>query len=155
MSTTTPVNAVGTTRTVNVVDTSNRQVGATSLDKDTFLKLLVAQLRFQNPLNPSDPTEFMSQTAQFTLVEQMENMAKSTASVTLSQQLSTASTMVGRQITWLKSGAPATGIVDSARIVDGVPVLMVGKDQVPLTTIQSVTNAPAAAAKTVAATTTS
>jgi flagellar basal-body rod modification protein FlgD len=142
MSAVSAVNSTATTRTPTVVDNSNKQVGATALDKDTFLKLLVAQLRFQNPLNPSDPTEFMSQTAQFTLVEQMENMAKAQASVTLSQQLSTASTMVGKQITWLKSGKPATGIVDSAKIVDGVPVLMVGKDQVPLTTIQSVTNAP-------------
>ena len=144
------INAINsTTRTPNVVDTTNnKQVGATSLDKDTFLKLLVAQLRFQNPLNPSDPTEFMSQTAQFTLVEQMENMAKAQASVTLSTQLSTASNMVGKQITWLEKGKPATGIVDSAKIVDGVPVLMVGKTQVPLTTIQTVANAPAAPAAT-------
>lgn len=145
MSAISAINA-GTSTNTNVVDSSQKQVGATALDKDTFLKLLVAQLRFQNPLNPSDPTEFMSQTAQFTLVEQMENMAKAQASVTLSQQLSTASAMVGKQITWLKSGKSVTGIVDSAKIVDGVPVLMVGKDQVPLTTIQSVTNAPATTA---------
>ena len=144
------INAINTsTNAAKVVDnTSTKQVGPTSLDKDTFLKLLVAQLRFQNPLNPSDPTEFMSQTAQFTLVEQMENMAKAQASVTLSTQLSTASNMVGKQITWLEKGKPATGIVDSAKIVDGVPVLMVGKTQVPLTTIQTVANAPAKPAAT-------
>ncbi len=140
------INSTTSTNAAKIVDSGQKQVGATALDKDTFLKLLVAQLRFQNPLNPSDPTEFMSQTAQFTLVEQMENMAKAQASVTLSQQLSTASAMVGKQITWLKSGKSVTGIVESAKIVDGTPVLMVGKDQVPLTTIQSVTNAPAKAA---------
>lgn len=144
------INAINTsTNAAKVVDnTSTKQVGATSLDKDIFLKLLVAQLRFQNPLNPSDPTEFMSQTAQFTLVEQMENMAKAQASVTLSTQLSTASNMVGKQITWLEKGKSVTGIVDAAKIVDGVPVLMVGKTQVPITTIQTVTNAPAKPAAT-------
>lgn len=39
--------------------------------KDTFLKLLVAQIRNQNPLNPSDSTQFLTQLAQFSQLEQM------------------------------------------------------------------------------------
>jgi flagellar basal-body rod modification protein FlgD len=39
-------------------------------DKATFLKLLVAQLRFQNPLNPADGIQFVTQLAQFTQLEQ-------------------------------------------------------------------------------------
>jgi flagellar basal-body rod modification protein FlgD len=41
------------------------------LNKDTFLKLLVAQIRNQNPLNPSDGVQFVSQLAQFSELEQM------------------------------------------------------------------------------------
>ena len=44
------------------------------LGKDQFLQLLVAQLRNQDPLNPSDPREFASQLAQFSSLEQMVNM---------------------------------------------------------------------------------
>lgn len=44
------------------------------LSKDTFLKLLVAQIRYQNPLNPADGVEFLSQLAQFTELEQMMGM---------------------------------------------------------------------------------
>jgi flagellar basal-body rod modification protein FlgD len=39
--------------------------------KDTFLKLLVAQLRFQNPMSPADPGDFLAQSAQFTMVERL------------------------------------------------------------------------------------
>ena len=42
------------------------------MGKDAFLKLLVAQLRYQDPMNPADGTEFISQTAQFTVVERLE-----------------------------------------------------------------------------------
>jgi len=44
-------------------------------DKDTFLKLLVAQLKYQNPMEPVDSSQFMAQTAQFTMVEKLEAMA--------------------------------------------------------------------------------
>ncbi len=42
--------------------------------KDTFMKLLVAQIRNQNPLNPQDGTQFVSQLAQFTTLEQSTQM---------------------------------------------------------------------------------
>ena len=44
--------------------------------KDTFLKLLVAQIKNQNPLNPADGVEFLSQLAQFTGLEQSMEMRK-------------------------------------------------------------------------------
>lgn len=47
------------------------------LDKDAFLKLMMVQLQNQNPLNPQDNTEYMSQMAQFSSVEQLSNIASS------------------------------------------------------------------------------
>lgn len=45
------------------------------LDKDAFLKLMMIQLQNQNPLNPTDNTEYMNQMAQFSSVEQLTNIA--------------------------------------------------------------------------------
>jgi flagellar basal-body rod modification protein FlgD len=45
-----------------------------TVDKQTFLKLLVSQIKNQNPLNPTDGTQFLSQLAQFSELEQMINV---------------------------------------------------------------------------------
>ncbi|TCL56591.1 flagellar basal-body rod modification protein FlgD [Kineothrix alysoides] len=60
-----------------------------TLDKDAFLGLLVAQMKYQDPLEPTSNTEFVAQYAQFSSLEQMQNM-----SATL--ELSRASTLVGQ-----------------------------------------------------------
>ena len=72
---------------------------ATSLDKDTFLKLLVAQMKYQNPMSPSDPQQWMAQTAQFTMVEKLDVLAKSNAEVGQWQRAMSATLMVGQEIT--------------------------------------------------------
>jgi len=62
-----------------------------TMDKEAFLKLLVAQMKYQDPLEPTSNTEFVSQYAQFSSLEQMQNM-----SATL--ELSRASTLVGQTV---------------------------------------------------------
>lgn len=47
------------------------------LDKDAFLKLMMVQLQNQNPLEPTDSTQYMNQMAQFSSVEQLTNIASS------------------------------------------------------------------------------
>ena len=63
----------------------------TGMDKDAFLKLLVAQMKYQDPLEPTSNTEFISQYATFSQVEQMQNMAAT-------MELSRASSMVGKLV---------------------------------------------------------
>jgi|SRR6476646_2945117 len=58
-------------------------------NKDTFLKLLVAQMRNQNPLNPTDGVQFVSQLAQFSSLEQNVQMSSTLEAIrsTLDQRL--------------------------------------------------------------------
>lgn len=56
---------------------ASKDAGGT-LDKDAFLQLLVAQMKYQDPLEPTDNTEYVSQLATFSELEEMQNMVKST-----------------------------------------------------------------------------
>ncbi|NOY13967.1 MAG: flagellar hook assembly protein FlgD [Deltaproteobacteria bacterium] len=65
---------------ISTGDTSPRfktETQDASMGKDDFLKLLVAQLQNQDPMNPADPTEFTSQLAQFSQLEQLSNINSS------------------------------------------------------------------------------
>lgn len=55
-----------------IKSTSNSS--SSSLDKDAFLQLLVAQMKYQDPLNPSTDTQYVSQLATFSQLEQMQNL---------------------------------------------------------------------------------
>lgn len=60
----------------NTTPTNNRPdtKGTDALGKDAFLKLLVTQMQCQDPLNPSSDTEYISQLAQFSSLEEMQNL---------------------------------------------------------------------------------
>lgn len=103
------------------------------LDQDAFLKLLVAQLKYQDPLKPADPGDFMAQTAQFTMVERLEQMSKQGQETAWAQSISTAGSLLDKEVTFLRTdGTTGTGRVSSAiPTLDGV-VLMIGTEEVPL-----------------------
>ncbi len=61
------------------------------MDKDAFLQLLVAQMQYQDPLEPTSNTEYISQYAQFSQVEQMQNMAATS-------ELARATSLVGQEV---------------------------------------------------------
>ena len=112
---------------------------ANELDRDAFLKLLVAQLRYQDPLNPNDPAEFMATTAQFTTIEKLEELTEQGANNAIVTGLSMASSLVGRNIAYVGvDDVPKTGVVTSAAVVGGEVRLLTDEGPVSLTKVTAI-----------------
>lgn len=79
--------------------------GTTSLGKDAFLQLLVAQMQYQDPLEPTSDTEWISQLAQFSTLEEMQNMS---SAITNSQAFS----MVGKTVSVSTDTGTKEGVVE-------------------------------------------
>lgn len=109
-------------------------------DKDMFLQLMVTQMRYQDPLNPTDSGEFLAQSAQFTALEKMQAVADQTALLLASQMAFGASGLVGRDITWADAdGTTHAGTVSGVTFGATGPVLDVDGTEVPLASVISVT----------------
>jgi flagellar basal-body rod modification protein FlgD len=112
---------------------------ANGMDKDTFLQLLVAQLKYQDPMNPTDSSQFLAQSAQFTALEKMEAVAEQTKQAVAAQMAFGASSLVGRSVTYVDTnGKSVTGTVDAVQFKTEGPVLTVGDDEVALGAVQTV-----------------
>jgi flagellar basal-body rod modification protein FlgD len=104
----------GTTYTPGASPTVDRP---DQMGKDTFLKLLVAQMRYQDPSNPVDSSQMMAQTATFSQVEKLEQLVTQNASMLVLQESATAGALVGRTATYTDTtGASVTGTVSSVRL---------------------------------------
>ena len=100
-----------------------------SMDKNAFLKLLITQLQYQDPLNPMDNTQFVAQMAQFTALEQMQNMNQTTSN---SQAFSLVGKYILADVPDETTGALKTvgGRVDAVAMQNGSPYLVVNGAQV-------------------------
>jgi flagellar basal-body rod modification protein FlgD len=134
-ATTTPVGSVITPSGV-VQKTATNDLS----DKESFLKLLVAQLKYQDPSNPTDPSQFMSQTAQFSQVEAMQNLQKQQTELLNSQQSTQATGLIGKKITGTPTlgGADVTGVVTGIKLGTDGPVIKIGDTEVNLSSVKEV-----------------
>ena len=112
----------------NAVSTTSKasEKGETSLGKDDFLQLLVAQMKYQDPLEPTSNTEYIAQYATFSEVEQMQNMSQS-------MDLSRASGLVGKTVevtTRSDSGVETTimGKVDYVKYENGKALVAIDEE---------------------------
>lgn len=117
--------------------TSTRNTG--SLGKDDFLNLLVTQLRYQDPLQPTDDKEFIGQMAQFSSLEQMQNMNTSLTS-------SKAFSLVGKYVTanvvdsTTKETTTVEGTVTSVKMDSGKASVIVKGQDIPLDQVTEVSD---------------
>lgn len=109
-----------------------------SLGKDAFLNILITQLQHQDPTQPMDDKQFISQMAQFSSLEQMQNMTTAMQNLLTSQnetQLMSYTSFIGKEVKWHEvteevddKGAPVvnqgTGVINELKFVDGEPVFV-------------------------------
>lgn len=99
--------------------------GKQTLGADDFMKLLTTQLTSQDPMNPMKDTEFISQMANFTSLEQMRTLSKSFETFTSDQKMSAAPAFLGRNVTVKDATGDVTGLVDSITLKNGKPAIVI------------------------------
>lgn len=125
---------------------SNKRTGAgdpgdkTGLGKDSFLKLLVTELRHQDPTRPMEDREFVAQMAQFSTLEQMTNLNNEVKNILGSSRSAEAYGILGKDV---DSFDPVTkkqvsGMVSSVFYKGDELMLKVGNDEVSMKNIHSV-----------------
>ncbi|GAB4452952.1 MAG: flagellar hook assembly protein FlgD [Anaerolineae bacterium] len=112
---------------------------AISLGEDAFMKLLLAQMRNQDPLKPMEDKDFIAQLAQFNSLNQLTQMSKTLDELVKSQSLSQGSALIGKTVSGLSSdGSVITGVVSALQMSGGSVTLEVDGKQIPLNNVHSV-----------------
>lgn len=118
--------------------TSSAAAAGNSLGENDFLKLLVAQLKNQDPLNPMKDTEFIAQLAQFSSLQQMTSLNGTLNSYVSQQNAMNAINMVGKQIS---TSDGKSGIVTKVGFDNGNISIYVGDNKYAMSDITGVANA--------------
>lgn len=127
-----PATAAGTTG--STAATANDR-----LDRQAFLELLVAQLRYQDPSKPMDSAQLMAQTSQLESVERLAELTESQQESFALEMRTSAAALVGQEVTHQDdTGTEVSGVVSSVSFALPVPVLRVGGDDVALDAVTAV-----------------
>jgi flagellar basal-body rod modification protein FlgD len=114
-----------------------------ALNQNDFLKLLVAQIQYQDPMNPQSDTQMAAQMAQFTALQQA---TQSTTSLAMMQANSLIGSTVSVQID--STTPPVTGVVQGVSLASGSPQIVVNGSSYDVSQVTSVTPTGATTATT-------
>jgi len=113
--------AIGTV----VVQGANTKAGKSNLNSEDFMKLLTTQMSNQDPMNPVADTEFISQMANFSSLEQMRTLSNSFTTFASEQKMSAAPSFLGKQVTVKSGSGDVSGTVESIALKDGEPAVVI------------------------------
>ncbi|MBI5724440.1 MAG: hypothetical protein HZA50_10815 [Planctomycetes bacterium] len=116
------------------------QTSSASTQKVDYLKLLITQLRNQDPTSPMDNNEMASQMAMFSQLEQLENLNKSATRSLALQQMSQASTMIGKTVTYNTETGQMSGRVQAVEVAGDEVSLNINNQNVALTDVIAIQN---------------
>lgn len=114
------------------------------MDQETFLTLLVAQLRNQDPSSPLDTNEMMAQSTQLASMEQLTSLTDTTRESFALQMRIAATGLVGQQVSYVDAdGVRQTGVATGVSFAGATPVVAVGDTTVPLDSVSAIGTVPA------------
>ena len=153
----------GVTDTINSMKTQtnatnfekNKTMGNDTVNQDVFLQLMITQLQNQDPLDPMDNSEFLSQQAMFSQVTTMQEMNDSlnkygeallnmNSSMLSSTTLSQAMNIVGKEVTAVdpdNKDATISGVVESVKVTDEGVLFTVGGKEININDVKTINNA--------------
>ncbi len=108
---------------IGAASASNLQ--ASSLGMEDFLKILLTQLTYQDPLKPMDNQEFMAQMAQFTSLEQTQQLNNKIETLITNQAALQSVGLIGRTVDITVSAGELTGTVKSLSLSGDAPLLTI------------------------------
>jgi len=115
----------GFTPTTPPTTASNNNLG--QMSSGDFLNLMIQQLQQQDPLNPTDSNQLLTQMSQISTLQSNTTMVSSLSGLTLQQSIGAGANLIGKSITGLDdSGNPQTGIVKSVKVVNKQVRLVLG-----------------------------
>jgi flagellar basal-body rod modification protein FlgD len=134
------------TTTTNMGGTANASTAGGALGENSFLQLMVTELQNQDPTSPIDDTEYVSELAQFSSLQQMTNLNTTATSQSALSQMSTAAGLIGATVTSSQTNSAGTaisGVVSSASLTTDSSgtqsvTLDVGGTSVPLTSVTQI-----------------
>ena len=134
------ITSTGTVFGANATSNSVERIDAGgSMGQDTFLKLLMAQMTHQDPMQPTDSAQMLSQLAQFANVEGINKLNKQTTALNLGQDFAGSVAMIGKTVTWLDDkGAAHTGVVDAVKPSSSGALLVIDAEEVPSGAVRKV-----------------
>ena len=140
-----PTNVNGTAANVNA-DGTLKPVGSLS-DKNSFLLLLINELRNQDPTAPTDEKQTLSQLAQFSSLEQMQNLNQNLTAASGFSQVAQSAALIGKTVSTATATDPGIiGVVTSVALQGGKTYLEVNGQAVDASTVTGIGSAPAASA---------
>lgn len=134
----------GTNRSgIEVPTVESDEVGFAGLDADAFMRLLIATLQNQDPLEPVGNDDLLNQLATMRNLQANIELGEALEAITINQQLSTAATYIGRSITGTGTNQQfVTGIADRAFLRDGQAFVGIGDEELALSNVTSINQAP-------------
>ncbi|MPW24797.1 flagellar basal body rod modification protein [Alkalibaculum sp. M08DMB] len=114
-----------------------------SLSVDDFLQIMAAEIRNQNPMGSEgggSNTDYVSQLAQFTTLEQISDISDSLTLLTLMNQQQYAFTLIGKEVTLTDGDSIVTGVVEKIKFQDGYAMLHVNNKNYNLGAVIEVAN---------------
>jgi flagellar basal-body rod modification protein FlgD len=110
-----------------------------NITSNDFLKMMIAQLQNQDPMNPMDDSQLLQQISQIRDIQASTELTSTLGNLSVGQNLASASALISKNVTALDStGNNISGIVQSVTMQNGQPLLVINGSNVSLSNIQSI-----------------